>query len=49
MGHGSWERVEEELDSYEGFMAQFRGIFNHPPENRERGELLLQLRQEDLP
>lgn len=26
-----WERGEEELDSYEGCMARFRGIFDHPP------------------
>jgi hypothetical protein len=29
-----WERGEEELDSYEGFMALFKGIFYHPPEGR---------------
>jgi hypothetical protein len=33
MGHG--HLGEEELDSYEGFMALFRGIFDHPPEGRE--------------
>lgn len=42
-----WERGEKELDSYEGFMALFRVIFDHPPEGREGGERLLQLRQED--
>ena len=26
-----WEIGEEELDSYEGFMALFKCIFNHPP------------------
>lgn len=36
---------EEELGSYEGFMALFRVVFDHPPEGREGGERLLPLRQ----
>lgn len=32
---------------HEGFMALFRGIFDRPPEGREGGECLLQLRQND--
>lgn len=40
-----WERGEEELDSYEGFMTLFKCIFDHPPDGREVGERLLQLRQ----
>ncbi|XP_070298640.1 sulfotransferase 6B1 [Salvelinus sp. IW2-2015] len=33
-----WERGEEALASYEGFMALFRGIFDHPLEDREGSE-----------
>lgn len=40
-----WERGEEELESYEGFMALFKCIFDHPAEGREGGECLLQLQQ----
>jgi hypothetical protein len=42
-----WEIGEEELDSYEGFMALFGGVFDHPLEGREGSESLLQLRQEE--
>jgi hypothetical protein len=35
------------MDSYEGFMALCRGIFDHPLEGREGVEHLLQLWQED--
>ena len=42
-----WERGEEELNSYEGFMALFKCIFDQPPEGREGGERLLQLWQGD--
>jgi hypothetical protein len=40
-----WEGGKGELDSYEGFMALFKCIFNHPKEGRDGGELLLQLWQ----
>lgn len=36
-----WERGEDELDSYEGFIARFRGNFDHPLEGREGDEHLL--------
>jgi hypothetical protein len=35
-----WARGEEELASYEGLMALFRGIFDHPLEGIEGGECL---------
>jgi hypothetical protein len=38
-----WERGEEELESYEGFMVLFKCIFDHPAKGREGGEHLLQL------
>lgn len=38
-------RGEEELDSYDGFMALFKCIFDHPAEGREEVECLLQLQQ----
>ena len=33
-----WERGENELGSYERFMALFSAGFYHPPEDREGGE-----------
>jgi hypothetical protein len=39
-----WERGEEELESYEGFIALFKCIFDHPA-GREGGERLLQIQQ----
>jgi hypothetical protein len=33
-----WERGEEELGSYERFMALFRAVFKHPPEGIEGGK-----------
>ena len=42
-----WERGEEELGSYQRFMALFRAVFDHPPEGREGCERLFQLRQGD--
>jgi hypothetical protein len=42
-----WERREEELDSNEGFMALFRGVFDHPSEGRDGCEHLRDLWQED--
>ena len=42
-----WERGEESLASYEGFMALFRGIVDHPLEDREGSEGLFQLRKDD--
>lgn len=42
VGYGHWERGEEELGFYEGF----RVLFDHPPEGREGGERLFQLRQD---
>ena len=41
----AWERGEEDLGSYEGFIAMFRAFFDHPPEGREEGEKLFQFRQ----
>ena len=40
------ERGEDKLGSYVGFMALFRVVFDQPPEGREGGERLLQLRQD---
>jgi hypothetical protein len=41
-----WEKGEEELGSYEGFITLFRVVFNHPPEGREGDKRILQLRQD---
>ena len=35
-----WKRGEDELGSYERFMALFRTFFDHPPVGREGGERL---------
>ena len=40
-----WERGEEELGSYERFVALFRAVFDNPPKYREGGERRFQLQQ----
>jgi hypothetical protein len=42
-----WERGEEEIDLYEGFMALFKCLFDYPLDCRDGGERLLQLQQGD--